>query len=85
MAMGKYLLGFVVGWFLSVPVYLYWQHESERTCEQVQMEMFAFQQCLKYAHSCGTREVEDFIWYYENKNWVQENCPDSGDGFLSQP
>ena len=81
-----YLFWFVLFW-LTAAAYAWHEYDEHRrpTCEQVETEMFAFQQCLKYAPSCGTRSVEDFIWYYENKNWAQENCPDSGDGFLSQP
>jgi hypothetical protein len=63
------------------------QHISdpERTCESVDREQFAFRQCMELRPHCESIGVEDFVVYYENKDWLDANCPThSGDGYLSQ-
>lgn len=62
---------------------------AEQTCEQTQLEMFAFRECLERQPLCeisasDESDIEAFVRFYDNKNWVQEHCPDSGDDFLSR-
>lgn len=57
-----------------------------RDCEVTARENLAFSQCLRHRPACSSVEVEDFVRYHENRDWLEANCPesDSGDGFLSQ-
>ncbi len=82
----SHLIIFLLGWIISVSVYLYWDDESEPelTCEVVEMKIWATQQCLKFQPACKMNKgPETFTEYKRNKDWVQANCPDSGDDFLS--
>jgi hypothetical protein len=82
----KYMLVFLAGWIISVPVYIYWDNsEPEPTCEYIELKQKAFEMCLRHRPTCAEVTVEDFIAYYEQKNWLDAHCPaNSGDGFLSQ-
>ena len=74
------VLAFVAGYIVGTP------GEPERTCESAQRERIAFQQCLRHQPACSHAGVESFMRYYDNRDWLRANCPDtdSGDGFLSQ-
>ena len=73
----------VLGWGLND---VFKPSMPPRTCESVLRERIAFQQCLRHQPACSHAGVESFIRYYDNRDWLRANCPDtdSGDGFLSQ-
>ena len=74
------LLAFAIGFMIGLP------DEPKRTCETVERDQLAFQQCLRYQPGCEHAGLPEFQQYFENRDWLEANCPesDSGDGFLSQ-
>lgn len=71
--------GYYVGWLDGQ------RSDPERTCKSVALEQKALEICLKYRPTCESVTIEDFVVYYDNKDWLDAICPaNSGDGFLSQ-
>ncbi len=73
---------FGLGWLANE---FFHSTEPERTCERIELEQKAFKVCLQYRPTCESVTVEKFIEYYDDKNWLAENCSaNRGDAFLSQ-
>jgi hypothetical protein len=78
-------VGVIFGWFLSMLVLMLW-HENEPTptCERVALKQKALQMCLKYPTTCISVTIDDFVVYYDNRDWLESNCPaNNDDGFQS--
>lgn len=72
------------GAMLLVIALLFVDH-PKRTCASAAAENKALEHCLKFRPTCEAVTTDDFIKYYDNKDWLAANCPvESGDGFLSQ-
>ena len=62
----KMAIGFVLGWMLSVPVWLYWS-----TPENPELELAAYRECMVQAQRCRMTP-QDFIRYYELKHQLEK-------------
>lgn len=77
--LGIALIGVLIG--MSVSDLL----SEKPDCASVERQQLALQRCLQYRPTCESVTTEDFVVYYDNKDWLDANCPaHSGDGFLSQ-
>ena len=86
MTIAKYGAVFMLGWLVSVPVFLLWQIKdapgvATRTCESVEAEQWAFVQCLKDQPACQMdKTVDAFSRFYMDKKWLAVNCPTESAG-----
>ena len=80
---GWIVAGILAGWIVGEKFLEY--QPGQCTCGTAKAENRALEQCLKFRPSCEGVTTEQFVVYYDNKDWLDANCPaHSGDGFLSQ-
>lgn len=81
----EYYIGLIFGaavigiaWWMSI------KSVEEPTCVELQSEIWAFQQCLKFRPSCKISGPPAFARYHKIKNLEQKSCPESADDLQSE-